>query len=218
MPHLERSPSEYSIPKNKSAKPSTMAKMPPNAISPDVKCTIESVLQHREQYKGIQLTHNYEPQNHTDQKMASEYIANEANISDASAFTTTSSPKIAVLSDFKGSPKAVSEHLTTVNLTYSAIQNFDHKSESHQTCRLGSTSSTDVTVRSENSSVDHEESISTTEVNKDSSSTDCKNKLKRNLSNARNSKQRVTVKKHEQTRKKTIKVTLHQCQDFYLKK
>ena len=218
MPHLERGPSEYSFPKNKSVKPSTMAKMPPNAISPDVKCTTRSVLQNQEQYKDIQLTHNYEPQNHTDQKMASEYIANEANISDASAFTTTSSPKIAVSPDFKGSPITVSEHLTTVNLTYSAIQNSDHKSESHQTCRLGSTSSTDVTLQGENSSVDHEASISTTEVNKDSSSTDCKNKLKRNLSNARNSKQNVPVKKHEQSRKKTIQVTLHQCQDFYLKK
>mgnify|MGYP000082150308 FL=1 len=64
MPHLERGPSEYSFstPKNESATPSSIDKMPPYASLPDIKLTSTRVLQNREQEKGIQFSHTRRPQ------------------------------------------------------------------------------------------------------------------------------------------------------------
>ena len=79
MPHLERGPSEYSFstPKNESATPSSIDKMPPYASLPEIK-----VLQNREQQTGIQLSHTKESQKYDEQMMAMEYIDNEAKIDD----------------------------------------------------------------------------------------------------------------------------------------
>jgi hypothetical protein len=42
--------------------------------------------------------------------------------------------------------------------------------------------------------------------------------VKRSMSNAKDCKQNGTVKKHKQSEKKRVQVTLHQCQDFYVNK
>ena len=42
--------------------------------------------------------------------------------------------------------------------------------------------------------------------------------VKHSMSNAKDCKQNGTVKKHKQSEKKKVQVTLHQCQDFYVKK
>ena len=145
--------------------------------------------------------------------MASKYIANGANTDDTSACTITS-PPIAVSPDFKRLPKIITQHLTKVNLTYSDVQTSDHESVSHQTSHSDSTSLSDITWCRKKSSVDHEASISITETNKKLSATDCINNLQNNLSNAKDCKQKVPVKKHEQSKKKSVQVTLHQCQNF----
>jgi hypothetical protein len=109
MPHLERGPSEFSFltRRNESATPSSMELMPSNAVSPDVKSTFRSVLQNREQEKGIQLTHTYRPQKYAKQTIASEYIADGAKTDDTSACIITS-PPIAVSPDFKRLPQIIS--------------------------------------------------------------------------------------------------------------
>jgi hypothetical protein len=148
---------------------------------------------------------------------ASEYIANGAKADDTLACTITS-PPIAVSPDFKRLPITISQHLTKVNLTYSDVQTSDHELASHQTSHSDSTSLSDITWHRKKPSVDHKTSISITERNKKSSATDGLNYLQHNLSNAKDCKQKVAVKKNEQTKKKTVQVTLHQCQDFYLRK
>jgi hypothetical protein len=149
--------------------------------------------------------------------MALEYIADGAKMDDTSACTITS-PPIAVSPDFKRLPKTISQHLTKVNLTYSDVQTSYHESVSHQTSHSDSTSLSDITWCRKTLSVDHEASISITEMNKKLCATDCINNLQNNLSNAKDCKQKVPVKKHEQSKKKSVQVTLHQCQDFYLRK
>ncbi len=148
---------------------------------------------------------------------ASEYIANGAKADDTSA-CTIASPPIVVSPDFKRLPITISQHVTKVNLAYSDVQTSDHESVSHQTSHSDLTSLSDITWCRKKSSVDHKTSISITERNKKSSATDGINNLQNNLSNAKDRKQKVPVKKHEQTKKKTVQVTLHQCQDFYLRK
>ncbi len=64
--------------------------------------------------------------------------------------------------------------------------------------------------------VDH--GVLSIEMNKNLSAADCMKNLKHSLDNAKNCKQKVPVKKHKRSEKKTVQVTLHQCQDFYLKK
>jgi hypothetical protein len=94
MPHLERGPSEYSFstPKNESAKPSSIDKMPPYATLPEIKLTSTHVLQNREQQTGIQLSHTGGSQKYDEQMMAMEYIDNTAEIDNTSACTITSPP------------------------------------------------------------------------------------------------------------------------------
>jgi hypothetical protein len=60
--------------------------------------------------------------------------------------------------------------------------------------------------------------MSITETNNKSSATDCMKNVKHSMSNAKESKQNGTVKKRKQSEKKTVQVTLHQCQDFHVKK
>ena len=84
MPHLERGPSEYSFstPKNESATPSSIDKMPPYASLPEIKLTSTHMLHNREQQTGIQLSHTRRSQKYDEQMMAMEYIDNEAKIDD----------------------------------------------------------------------------------------------------------------------------------------
>ncbi len=146
--------------------------------------------------------------------MALEYIANKAKRDDTLACIITS-PPIAVSPDLKKSPITGSQHLTLLNLKYSDVQTSDHESVSHQTSHLVSTPYSDVTWCRKKSFVDHGAlSISITETNKKLSAIDCMKNLKHSLSNAKDCKQKVPVKKHKRSKKKTVQVTLHQCQDF----
>jgi len=42
--------------------------------------------------------------------------------------------------------------------------------------------------------------------------------VKHSVSNAKDCKQNGTVKRHKQSEKKKVQVSLNQCQDFYVKK
>jgi len=61
-------------------------------------------------------------------------------------------------------------------------------------------------------------SFSITEKNNKSSAKDCMKNVKHNMSNVKDCKQNGTVKKHKRSEKKKVQVTLHQCQDFHVKK
>jgi hypothetical protein len=61
-------------------------------------------------------------------------------------------------------------------------------------------------------------SISITEMNNKLSAADCMKNVKHSMFNAKDCKQNGTVKKHKRSEKKTVLVTLYQCQDFYVKK
>ena len=177
MPHLERGPSEYSFstPKNESATPSSIDKMPPYASLPEIKLTSTHVLQNREQQTGIQLSHTRGSQKYDEQMMAMEYIDNEAKIDDTSA-CTISSPPFLISPDLKKSPISGSQPVTKRKLNYCDIEASNHESVSHQSSHS----------------------------------------VKQSMSNAKDCKQNGTVKKHKQSER--VQVTLHQCQDFYVKK
>jgi hypothetical protein len=177
MPHLECGPSEYSFstPKNESATPSSIDKMPPYASLPEIKLTSTHVLQNREQQTGIQLSHTRGSQKYDEQMMAMEYIDNEAKIDDTSA-CTISSPPFVISPDLKKSPISGSQPVTKRKLNYSG--NYEKKNKS--------------------------------------SDNDCMKNVKQSMSNAKDCKQNGTVKKHKQSER--VQVTLHQCQDFYVKK
>jgi hypothetical protein len=216
MPHLQRGPSEYSFstPKNESATPSSIDKMPPYASLPEIK-----VLQNREQQTGIQLSHTKESQKYDEQMMAMEYIDNEAKIDDTSACTITSPPFVKS-PDLKKSPISGSQHVVTKrNLNYCDIEASDHESVSHQTSHSVSASLPDVMWCRKMSFADHcALSISIREKNNKSSDKDCMKNVKHSMSNAKDCEQNGTVKKHKQSEKKKVQVTLHQCQDFHVKK
>jgi hypothetical protein len=192
--------------------------MPPDALSPDIKLASRCVLQNREQEKGIQFSHTSKPQKYDEQMIATEYIDNEAKIDNTSACTITS-PPFAISPDLKKSPISGSQHITTCNLKYCDIQTSDHKCVSHQTSHSVSASLPDVMWCKKMSFVDHGAlSISITEMNNKLSAADCMKNVKHSTSNAKDCKQSVSVKKHRQSEKKKVQVTLHQCQDFYVKK
>ena len=220
MPHLERGPSEYSFstPKDESATPSSIDTMPPYASLPDIKLTSTRVLQNREQEKDIQFSHTRGPQKYDEKMMVTENIDNEAKIDDTSACTITS-PPFAISPDLKKSHISGSQHVTKRNLKYCDIETSDHESVSHQTSHSVSASLSDVIWCRKMSFADHcALSISITETNNKSSAADCMKNVKHSMSNAKDSKQNGTVKKHKRSEKKTVQVTLHQCQDFYVKK
>jgi hypothetical protein len=142
--------------------------------------------------------------------IATKYIDNEAKIDNTSACTITS-PPFAISPDLKKSPISGSQHITTCNLKYCDIQTSDHECVSHQTSHSVSASLPDVMWCRNMSFVDHGAlSISITETNK--------KYVKHSMSNAKDCKQSVSVKKHKRSEKKKVQVTLHQCQDFYVKK
>ena len=216
MPHLERGPSEYSFstPKNESATPSSYDMMPSYASLAEIKLTSTNVLQNQEHEKGI----TREPQKYDEQMMATEYTDNEAKIDNTSACTITS-PPFAISPDLKTSPISGSRHVTKRNLKNCDIETSNHESVSHQTSHSVSTSLPDVMSCRKMSSGDHcALSFSITEKNNKSSAKDCMKYVKHSMSNAKDCKQNGTVKKHKQSEKKKVQVTLHQCQDFYVKK
>jgi hypothetical protein len=221
MPHLERGPSEYSFstPKDESATPSSIDTMPPFASLPDIKLTSTRVLQNREQEKGIQFSQTRGPQKYDEKMMVTEYIDNEAKIDNTSACTTITSPPFAISPDLKNSHVSGSQHVTKRNLKYCDIETSDHESVSHQTSHSVSESLSDVMWCRKMSFADQcALSMSITETNNKSSATDCMKNVKHSMSNAKESKQNGTVKKRKQSEKKTVQVTLHQCQDFHVKK
>jgi hypothetical protein len=61
-------------------------------------------------------------------------------------------------------------------------------------------------------------SISITEKKNKSFDNDCMKNVKHTMSIAKDCEQNGTVKKQKQSEKKRVQVTLHQCQDFYVKK
>ncbi len=82
-----------------------------------------------------------------------------------------------------------------------------------------STSLPDVMSCRKMSSGDHcALSFSFTEKTNKSSAKGCIKNVKHSMSNAKDCKQDGTVKKYKQSEKKKVQVTLHQCQDFYVKK
>jgi hypothetical protein len=119
-------------PKNESATPSSIDKMPPYASLPEIKLTSTHMLHNREQQTGIQLSHTRRSQKYDEQMMAMEYIDNEAKIDDTSACTITSPPFVISL-DQKKSLISGSQHVTKRNLNYCDIEASDHESVSHQT-------------------------------------------------------------------------------------
>jgi len=124
------------------------------------------VLQNREQQKGIQFSHTRGSQKYDEQKMAVEYVHNEAKIDDTSACTITS-PPFAISPDIKKSPISGSQHVTKRNLIYCDIETSAHKSVSHQTSHSVSASLPDVTRCRKMSFADHcTLSISITEKTK----------------------------------------------------
>ena len=217
MPHLERGPSEYSFstPKNESATPSSNDMMPPYASSlAEIKLTSTNVLQNQVHEKGIMRG----PQKYDEQMMATEYIDNEAKIDNTSACTITS-PPFAISPDLKTSPISGSQHVTKRNLKNCDIETSDHESVSHQTSHSVSTSLPDVMSCGKMLFGDHcALSFSITEKNNKLSAKDCMKNVKHSMSNAKDCKQNGTVKKHKRSEEKKIQVTLHQCQDFYVKK
>ena len=216
MPHLKRGPSEYSFstPNNESATPSSNDIKQPYASLAEIKLTSTHVLQNREHEKGITRG----PQKYDEQMMAMEYIDNEAKIDDTSAFTITSPPFL-ISPDLKKSPISGSQHVTKRNLNYCDIEASDHESVSHQTSHSVSASLPDVMWCRKMSFADHcALSISIKEKNNKSSDKDCMKNVKHSMSNAKDCEQKGTVKKHKQSEKKKVQVTLHQCQDFYVKK
>ena len=216
MPHLERGPSEYSFstPKSESATPSSNDMMPPYASLAEIKLTSTHVLQNREHEKSI----TKEPHKYDEQMMATEYIDNEAKLDDTSACTITS-PPFAISPDLKKSPISGSQHVTKGNLKYCDIETSDHESVSHQTSNSVSASLPDVMWCRKMSFADHcALSFSITEKNNKSSAKDSMKNVKHSMSNVKDCKQNGTVKKHKRSEKKKLQVTLHQCQDFYVKK
>ena len=150
--------------------------------------------------------------------MATEYIDNEAKIDNTSACTITS-PPFAISPDLKTSPISGSRHVTKRNLKNCDIETSNHESVSHQTSHSVSTSLPDVMSCRKMSFGDHcALSFSITEKNNKLSAKDCMKNVKHSMSNAKDCKQNVTVKKHKRSEKKKVQVTLHQCQDFYVKK
>ena len=122
----------------------------------------------------------------------------------------------------RGPQKYDEKMMVTENIDNEAkidIETSDHESVSHQTSHSVSASLSDVMWCRKMSFADHcALSISITETNNKSSAADCMKNVKHSMSNAKDSKQNGTVKKHKQSEKKTVQVTLHQCQDFYVKK
>ncbi len=131
--------------------------------------------------------------------MALDYIANEAKRDDTSACTITS-PSIAVSPNLKKSPITGSQLLTTLNLKCSDVQTSDHESVSHQTSHSVSASLSDVMWCRKKLFVDH--GALSIETNKNLSATDCMQNLKHSLTNAKDCKQKVPVKKHTRSEKK----------------
>jgi hypothetical protein len=220
MPNLECGPSEYSFstPKNESATPSSIDKMPPYASLPEIKLTSTHVLQNRELQTGIQFSHTRGSHKYDEKMMAMEYIDNEAKIDDNSACTITS-PQFVISPDLKKSPISGSQHVTKRNLNYCNIEASDHESVSHQTSHSVSASLPDVMRCRKMSFADHcTLSISIPDKNNKSSDKDCMKNVKHSMSNAKDCEQNDTVKKHKQSKKKKVQVTLHQCQDFHVKK
>jgi hypothetical protein len=127
----------------------------------------------------------------------------------------TTSPPIAVSPNLKKSPITGSQHLTTLKFKYSDVQTSDRESVSHQTSHSVSASLSDV-MRCRKSCL--WTMVCYPLKHKNLSATDCMKNLKHSLANAKDYKQKVPVKKHKRSKKKTVQVTLHQCQDFYLKK
>ena len=139
-------------------------------------------------------------------------------IDNTSACTITS-PTFAISPDLKTSPLSGSQHGTKCNLKNCDIETSDHKSDSHQTSHSVSTSLSDGMSCRKMSFGDHcALSFSITEKNNKSSAKDCMKNVKHSMSNAKDCKQNGTVKKHKQSEKNKVQVTLHQCQDFYVKK
>jgi len=150
--------------------------------------------------------------------MAMEYIDNEAKIDDTSACTITS-PPYAISPDLKKSPISGSQHVTKRNSKYCDIKTSDHESVSHQTSHSVSASLPDVMRCRKMSFADHcALSISITEKNNKSSDKDYMKIVKHSMSNAKDCKQNGTVKRHKRSENNKVQVTLHQCQDFYVKK
>ena len=139
-------------------------------------------------------------------------------IDDNSAFTITSPPFL-ISPDLKKLPISDSQHVTKRNLNYCDIEASDHESVSHQTSHSVSASLPDVMWCRKMSFADHcALSISINEKNNKSSDKDCMKNFKHIMSNAKDCEQKGTLKKHKQSEKKKVQVTLHQCQDFYVKK
>ncbi len=112
-----------------------------------------------------------------------------------------------------------SQHATTRKLNYCDIEATDHKSVSHQSSHSVSASLPDVMWCRKMSFADNcALSISITKKKNKSSDNDCMKNVKHTMSIAKDCKQNGTVKKQIQSEKKRVQVTLHQCQDFYVKK
>jgi hypothetical protein len=139
-------------------------------------------------------------------------------IDNTSACTITS-PPFAISPDLKSSPISGSQHVTNRNLKNCDIETSDHESVSHQTSHSVSTSLPDVMWCRKMSFGDHcGLSFSITEKNNTLSAEDCMKNVKHSMSNDKDCKQNGTVKKHKRSETKKVQVTLHQCQDFYVKK